>query len=258
MQQDDAKVVIAFYGVKRELESIQAFFSIASSWIREQGREPNKVSITYSDRKRKLISYNGAVLEFKKYNFSTVTDISLFSLNPGDTIPLRDFSAMGSYSLNDAYSIIAVKSCIAAMAFSNWSSVVKYLLESCSPTYGIGYERANLFGPVPYAIGIAEGLGFSGNDYEEAKHISRWGHTGMPQAVFRIGKLRDVYPWNFISNTHLSQYIHGESLQSWIRKNNHERGFLTQLSNALWLWEIQTDNLDKVRRGLQESGLLFF
>src|SRR5437763_168555 len=82
--------------------------------------------------------------------------------------------------------------------------VVRYVI----PEYGIGYARPAPLGPTWYAIGICQGfpISLTKAEYEQKLTISRWANA-MRARVWQRGVLRDVYPWNFLTQPQLSASV---------------------------------------------------
>ncbi len=56
--------------------------------------------------------------------------------------------------------------------------------------------------------------------------------------------LRMVYPVNIININHLGITIGGTTLKDWIL-STEKHGTLKSLSNNLWLWKVEYDELEK-------------
>ena len=67
--------------------------------------------------------------------------------------------------------------------------------------------------------------------------------------------LRMVYPVNIININHLGITIGGTTLKEWIL-SSEKHGTLKSLSNNLWLWRVEYDELEKLNNHLGELGLL--
>lgn len=68
-------------------------------------------------------------------------------------------------------------------------------------------------------------------------------------------RLRDVFPLNYLVDTHLASQVRNGSLGEWIRQDQ-ARGTLRQLADGLWCWDVPEKNIPSVRGELEPTGLL--
>lgn len=78
----------------------------------------------------------------------------------------------------------------------------------------------------------------------------------MDRQVYREGVLRDVYPWNFLTASHLTAQVNNMVLQDWIQQDE-QRGQLKPLNDDVWLWEVNEENILAVRYTLWDAGIIF-
>jgi len=141
------------------------------------------------------------------------------------------------------------------------NELIRRLAESLSSSfsfkYGIGYQRAYSKGPVLYAVGIVSGLGFSDSDFDEADTIGRWFHELAPDGERRHlnDKLRDVYQYNLIGQSHLDSLLDQATLREAIESGQCP-GEIDSLGENLWLWTIPQDDVQCAREILAPNGLL--
>jgi hypothetical protein len=133
--------------------------------------------------------------------------------------------------------------------------LAKQMATIFSPVYGIGFQRPFLKGPDLYAYGMSAGLGYSGADRIEMNQIGVWMRERMGQRRYRDGMLRDVYPLNLLTESHVGQEIENRSLRDWIRQDP-QRGQLGELDSQQWIWHVPTGSLEGVRVSLRSAGLV--
>lgn len=68
-------------------------------------------------------------------------------------------------------------------------------------------------------------------------------------------RLRDIFPRNYLLETHLTQRVGNKSLHDWI-KEDLSRGELISLDDGLWCWEVCEKYIEVNRQILEFSGLL--
>jgi hypothetical protein len=68
-------------------------------------------------------------------------------------------------------------------------------------------------------------------------------------------RLRDIFPLNYLVDSHLSFRLGEQTLGEWISASQ-ARGLLTGLEPGLWCWSIPENIIPQVRAALEPSGLL--
>jgi hypothetical protein len=249
--------VVALYGTASDSAAVESWFQAAVRFMKRLGHGPDMLSISRSGKTGRWTSFDTGLRKLEKLGFHDVTDISLCRVRPGGTVPLHDYDILGSYSLSSRYALLACSESILPFSKPDWLELIQEMLKLSAAAYGVGYVRPASLGPVPYALGIAEGLGFSGAEYEEATLISTWGYSGMPERVYEAGLLRDVYPLNALSPSHLAKSVAGMPLRSWIEEANGKRGTLKSTTRDRWIWDLRGRELETLRAQLRANGCLF-
>jgi hypothetical protein len=256
MSQFDICTVIAFYGVHPGRRSLVDFFRATVEWFTEIGHPPDKLAVGTPGKFGKQQSFSRAANKLQQFGFDNITTLEITSMLPGGEYPLRDYLLTCTYSALSHYATLEARSSLAALSRSSLDLIAGAVAEAVEPEYGIGYYREHKLGPSFYAIGICKGLSYSEEDMEAASHISKWGQIGMELKIWKKGLLRDLYPWNFVSELQLSALISGVSLRDWIQSDKR-RGSLSSFWNGLTLWEVDEAHLVQVRSELWNSGLIF-
>lgn len=131
-------------------------------------------------------------------------------------------------------------------------------------SYGYGYQRSFAKGPAMFAYDLAHGFDKRRpEDRAEYAQMSLWYKERLDlelenkPAGFRhlLGLQRDVFPFNVLSASHLSQPIEGVSLEKWIQANA-ARGHLHTITPTIWSWTIPVKQVPGIRDHLQMAGLL--
>jgi hypothetical protein len=135
-------------------------------------------------------------------------------------------------------------------------SVARAVVRDFAPMYGIGFRREMDLGPMLYGLGQCVGLNSWGAERADAVRINRWHSVGMVQRVYEKGLLRDVYPWNFLTEPHLNRQVEGVSLRQWIEQNQI-RGVLSLVAGDVWLWEVGDSQIPHVRTAMANAGMVF-
>jgi hypothetical protein len=139
--------------------------------------------------------------------------------------------------------------------------LLKSFVSSLKPVYGISYHRGHDEGPLFYALGMnyaptAELAVRPKEGEDTALAISRWGDLGMVKEVYKQGTLRDVYPYNFLTEPQLTRRVGKQTLQDWISADS-SRGALTRLDDRMMLWKVAARQIKSIREELWSAGIIF-
>lgn len=145
----------------------------------------------------------------------------------------------------------------------NWDyieSLAKDILQWVKAGYGIAYQRDFDKGPGLYASGMITGPDRYCHSEDtiierELDNISKWFHIYGEPEDYHHGDLRDIYPLNFLSETHLKRDVHGKTLKEWIGSNS-DHGTLKPLTDILWSWRVPEDKIDSIREALKDTGII--
>lgn len=155
-----------------------------------------------------------------------------------------------------------------AMALDAWASV------GFSYGYAFTYQLRGAIDPQGFCFGLprrgempelnearARWANFRRNTPEGCRY-SAWmdKQQGNPARVFVPGpryseRLRDVFPLNYLVDSHLALIVGSSSLGEWIG-HDPSRGTLGQLADGLWCWAVDETAIPAVRRSLEPRGLL--
>jgi len=253
----EERFVLAFYGLNPSPKVGEDFFLTAGQWFSELGYPPDKMSVSGKGHSGKVGDYRRATSKLQKTGFSEVESFSMYASKPNAFI--EEFFASAFFAHADRHggdAVVAVPSSL--IARETWLPVARKIIENVRPAYGIGFKRELGLGPVWYALGVCYGGDPvpTGEAYEEERNISRWCDMGRVKQVYREGLLRDVYPWNFLTQTQLTKEVGGVLLEQWIRQDAR-RGTLSPLCDGVSLWEVGEAHLPAVRQALHQAGTIF-
>ncbi len=248
--------VVAFYGTAGLFnEDLRRLCGTFLGWFSSIGRQPDKMALTGTGYSGKQVGFARANAVAARRDFEGVAGFSLTVMSPGGSVPTVDYDATADYSGRFSYALIAAKGGLIELDRRTLDTCTE-LARLTHPRYGIGYTRQVRLGPVFYAIGLSQGLGFSDPERAEAVRISRWGDRGMAGRVFDKGLLRDVYCWNFLNEAQRNSQIQGRRLEDWIGSEAWT-GELSDFTEDLALWKVTEHHNNRVRSALLEAGLLF-
>lgn len=68
-------------------------------------------------------------------------------------------------------------------------------------------------------------------------------------------RLRDIFPLNYLVDTHLALQVGNQTLGEWIQEDP-SHGVLTRLAEGLWCWSVPEKTIPKIRASLAPCGFL--
>lgn len=257
ISQDCSAVV--FYGISPEARAAEIFYRTAVEWFASLGHAPDKVSITGPGHSGKLGSFSRGNAKLHKTGFNGIVNFEVNSSTP-NAVTGHDYFLTATYDSADKgmFADVVARSSLANLSHTSMLPLARTLAQVLKPAYGIGFTREHRLGPELYAVGICYGGDDvpTGEAYEEARNISRWCDMGMVKQVYREGLLRDVYPWNFLTQPQLTKPVGGVPLERWIQQSM-ERGKIGPLCDGVVLWEVAEAHLPAVRLALYKAGVIF-
>jgi len=249
---------VVFYGISPNARAAESFYHIIVDWFTALGHPPDRMGISDSSHNGKLTSFARGNAKLHKNGFDGVVGFELSSSTP-NAITGHGYFLTASYDAGHVgpFADVVARSSLGTLSSTSMLPIARTLAQVLKPVYGIGYTMAHKLGPELYAVGINFGSDVpTGDAYEEACNVSRWCDMGMVQEVYRMGILRDVYPWNFLTQPQLAKPVDGLPLEQWIRRGT-KRGVLSPLCDGMWLWEIAESNIPEARRTLRQTDVIF-
>jgi len=247
-------LTIALYGVSPNAK--QKLYAASVNWMKGIGAAPDKASAAGVGLSSGIKSFKNIDKKLTGSGLNEVREFGLYAMQPNGQIPIQDWMSSSVYSERNQCFSMAANSKLLPHGFMSISSVINELLPEVSPVYGIGYRRDLAKGPILYAIGIGQGAAW-GEDRREAELIQKWFDSGIEGRAYADGKLRDIYPWNYLTDVHLNQSIGGASLGDWIRQSPI-RGVLIDVAERVSLWRTDGEGaeVESIRSALNGEGLL--
>jgi hypothetical protein len=252
-------VVFALYGVQNSPASILGYWEFIDWLLQllsidrtevECSAQHNDVAVTSGTCDDVAVFLRGRAGE-------AITSVQVMLRQSTTDSNQRDFRFTSGISISTGYLIVAMTDTF-TLTPTLYTEILEYICRTLPPMYGIGYVAPARNEAIYYALGIVStsSLPTTDTEWDEMEHISRWGHTGMHDQVYRKGLLRDVYRFNILSHELCHVKVKSLPLASWITETP-SRGTLTPLPSKMWLWEIKEDNIALVRRAVSKAGLLF-
>jgi hypothetical protein len=132
------------------------------------------------------------------------------------------------------------------------------MMQLINPEYAIGYTRHHTLAPGFFAAGIGSGENYNQTlqEYEADRNRSFWLDTGMGEKVWRTGLIRDVFQWNFLSDTQLERPVDGMCLREWIAASP-SRGTLVPTEAGLTFWNVEEAMIPSLSKMLMKSDNCF-
>jgi hypothetical protein len=232
-------------------ENIKAWFDYTVDFFRTHGIEPTRMSSQKTD---KTVSLKIGIKQLGEIGYKTESMwMGATPPNHGDDTFDSIFSGFFTCD-RGGIAILCFDDQIVEFNRDVMSKLAHDLSGFFGAKYGYAYQRKFSPGPLFYPYGV-----LGGNDIipdKEEDDITRWGLTyKYPDSGYHLGLLRDIYPYNFISQAHFDEKVGDQTLREWIDKDP-ARGTLTQLSDTLWSWQVDAEQTESVRAALAPTGII--
>jgi hypothetical protein len=242
---------IALHDFESIPENIRGWFDYTVNFFRAHGIEPTRMDSQKTD---KTVSLKIGIKQLEEIGYKTDGMwIGATPPNHGDDMFDSIFSSYLSYYRNPTL-VLCFDDQVAGFNPEVMSKLAHDLSDFFGARYGYAYQRKFSQCPVFYPVGI-----LGGNDTipdKEEDDITRWGRTyKYPNRGYRLGLLRDIYPYNFLSHAHFEEKVGDQTLRAWIDADP-ARGTLTPLTETLWSWQVPPQNIESVRATLAPTGII--
>lgn len=247
---------LAFYWKGTGEPRVAGFYQVVVGWLKNIGHPPTRIGVDRKGVSGKIVNFADMEARLKTGGFADITGIELYAMDSDET-PKWDYLTKCSYSQSESYAVVAARSSLATLSQASMFPLAQSMIRELKPEYGIGYTRLLNEGPDLYAVGIGvgDGLGQSESEREEALRRARWSDA-MSEHLWDQGLLRDVYPWNFLTQPHLSRAVKELTLQQWITQEP-ERGTLQQVGEGVLMWNVPLARIADIRKELQDNDVIF-
>lgn len=249
------RTVVGFYGGQFKPERLESLYSSLITWFDSLGVRPDKLGVHGGSFNGKVGGFRTNDSKLRKSGFHGVEGFSLYSLIPGGEVPLWDWQVSAEVTAKSATCAIGASPSNSPLPGDALLSISTIVVKTLAPSYGFGFQREMRLGPTMYVAGLVQGLQPWGDERPEGEKIEAW-KIGIKNKVYEQGLLRDVYPWNFLTDLQLGRQIDGKSLKQWI-ETHPEFGTLSAIADPMFLWQVADVQIVRVRSVLQNAGLVF-
>lgn len=245
---------LAFHDFKKTEINWKEWFSYIEEWFRKNGLIPNRIS----GASGKTIKFENGKKKLEKNSFKSIETDGVWVIATPPEVGTEMVDFIFAVDLHDEPNgnktlVLCWDDQIIKFDQFYIEKLAKDLYEYLEPAYGYTYQRPFELGPVFYPFGVIAGLDFG---EPERKLISKWGNEySYEDGDYKTGLMRDIYPINFLSESHFSHEIEGQSLKDWIESSS-EHGELKKLTDNLWSWWVPEDKIAKIREIFIPTGLL--
>ncbi len=248
--------VISLHDFDSSESDVKGWFSYVVDWFRANGLEPTRIGLTGSLYKGdKTIMFRNGLKRLEENDYKAVEGISLYATPPNHSIDMFD----GIFSLvyrtrGKGDFVVCWDNQIAPFTKEYCQQLINDICAFLKPRYGYAFQRLFKQGPSFYPFGIIGGDNLR-NKEEEAKLIKWNNEYVMSDGSYKTGDLRDIYPLNILSEAHLKRTINGHPFKEWIEATP-QRGTLERITDTLWTWWVEPDQIDSIRKALAPSGII--
>jgi hypothetical protein len=163
---------------------------------------------------------------------------------------------LGITKLGYKSGILAVRETLAGSCESLIGRVGQSLFAKTGVAYAGAFEFPTMFGPSFYecSMGAIPHRMSSQINETYGHRIARFSQNRYKGFLTKDGYLREVYPINFLMDTHLEMPFKGASFHEFAQRvGKLEKAYGVQ---AIYRWDVPLENLDEVRQALEPSGLI--
>lgn len=243
--------VVAFYGIDNNKSVLKATYARSLDWFRKFALRPDLIGTNLT---KKVVDFS-RLEKTMPSKLSELHRFGIYSLPEGVESLWDGVNLEVGINLDIKCFRLSFDSSILAIGAPPLLEICKEIVEVLNPNYGIGFTRIFGLGPSLYAMGVIFGDICALSDKEKVK-IGKWGSYGMEKEVFRAGMLRDVYPWNFLSNSQLKAKRQNQTLEEWIGERRG-RGILSRLTKGMFLWSLDEQEIPAVRKAMYKADRIF-
>lgn len=247
---------VALYDWDPETTDLKGWFQYMETWAEEIGQPWESIGLGLSIR---LMQFKNGKRKFEKMDFQGTPHILLLGgvSEPGTNSNWKTYASFSNKENNLRKTLeLCFSDDLAPFSKEILKKYLQSLLTFADFKYGICYQRGFNFGPADYAsgtIGVYSGFDIS---REEEDRIGAWSHEyEFSDGSYRTGLLRDVYPFNILVDTHLTETVGDKTLEAWIDSDS-THGTLEKITDTHWLWSIDAENIPAAQEALQKAGLL--
>ena len=135
--------------------------------------------------------------------------------------------------------------------------VERAIFDKCGAFYGGAFDFPAAFGPDAYLVSlgaIPKGHKWNSNR-EYSARITRWRKNTLNRKLRPSrGYFREIYPINFVLETHLNMPFRDAPLSKFMEATGALRPF--EFNEKMYRWDVPDEHLNEVREALEPSGLV--
>lgn len=243
---------IALYDFDIQQFKLEDWTDYGERWMEQYDYPPNTMGLPHSG---KYLRYNNGKRRLEKEKYQ-VENIDFYA--GGEAGTDYAWKLVAYFSKDHRTTYLCFDEDVETFSREVLEELLMNLCQFCSPKYGIGFQREKKYGPGAYVRGISHGLKLAYEDAEHGKEdnrITKWLDVYRGREGYKTGDLRDIYPFNVLSQPHLDRIVNGHRFQDWVQASS-ERGTLKQVSDTLWTWWVEPDKIPAVREALAPSGMI--
>ena len=255
LPRDEPCFVFALYGVRLESNLIP-LLTAARTCFEALGHPPSHLRLNAPDFGKKPLGFARAWKRLQRVDPTSVTSLTMQTMAEGWNDWIGNGRVMWGLLAKDAMIQMCVGLGHIPDATDKILSQMRDTLVFTQPTYGTGFTLPRSQGPTFRTMGILYGpIGEDGLTSEEGDAIGRWLYDGMHQAKSDPTILRDLYPYNLVTDAQLGVDIDGAPLRDWIAADPG-RGQLLPWPEGYTLWTIDPASIPATRTALWPTRVL--
>jgi hypothetical protein len=253
----DNTSVVALYGSDMAKSDLQEVYKCALAWFATFGLEPDLMGFNYNNEVTggtgRLRAFDTRHKKLMALGFDHLTGLDLKFCDPNSDID--DFVV---FSFSEKVTTLESRFATCQIPDGSLMPITLKMMQLINPEYAIGYTRHHTLAPGFFASGIGSGENYNQTlqEYEADRNRSFWLDTGMGEKVWRTGLIRDVFQWNFLSDTQLERPVDGMCLREWIATSPN-RGTLVPTEAGLTFWNVEEAMIPSLSKMLMKSGNCF-
>jgi hypothetical protein len=254
MKDTEEAKTFCFYSIKERADSTKNLFYYFEQMAEKFGYPWGALGIT---GKSKLLQFKTGIKKLEKMGFD---ELNSFDLLGGVDEPGTHLNWKINVGVNfDQYSrciyfSYPADSSIDHQAFGR--QLIKDVSQFSDFEYGIGFDRMYRRGPDMYCLGVISSMGRDRIPDDEEDQISCWSREYLrTDGDYTIGDLRDIYPYNMLTEPHLIRQVGSQTLKDWIL-SNPKHGTLEKVTDKHWLWSIDPEQIPMIQETLEPTGIL--
>ncbi len=247
--------VFCFYNISLHKNSMRDAFCYFETQNEKLGYELGSIGIS---NRSKLFQFKSGKQKLQNTNFEGINDLSLLS---GVAKPGSNENWQTYFSILESDCFKCLFFCLPEELQENDQNLIKRIIVDCKSIcgyeYGIGLNWPYDWGPDGYCYGSIHLPARGARPSDETQiQIGSWRrYYGRPNGKYKIGDLRDIYPYNMLTEPHLIRQVGSQTLKDWIL-SNPKHGTLEKVTDKHWLWSIDSEQIPMIQEALEPTGIL--